>query len=248
MELNGKVALITGASSGIGKGVAIALAAKGVKVCLAARRTKVLETVATEIQQAGGESLVIEMDVTDKNNVAEGVQQLLHHYGSIDILVNNAGIMPTADIDTFKTDEWDAMVDINIKGVLNVTGTVLPALIRQSSGHIINLSSIAGRKLFKGLAVYCATKHFVSAFSDIMRMEIGKKHNIRVTSIQPGAVETNLYDQITDEGYKKGMEGLREQMTFLSPQDIAHSMIYALEAPGHVDVAELFILPTNQEW
>lgn len=248
MELNGKVALITGASSGIGKGVAIAFAAKGVKVCLAARRTKVLEAIANEIQQAGGEALVVEMDVADKTSVAAGVKQLIDQYGGIDILVNNAGIMPTADIDTFKVDEWEAMVDINIKGVLNVTAAVLPALIKQSSGHIINLSSIAGRKLFKGLAVYCGTKHFVSAFSDIMRMEIGKKHNIRVTSIQPGAVETNLYDQITDEGYKKGMDSLREQMTFLSPQDIADSMIYALEAPGHVDVSELFILPTNQEW
>lgn len=156
--------------------------------------------------------------------------------------------MPASDIDAFKVDEWDAMVDVNIKGVLYVTDAVLPELIQQKSGHIINLSSIAGRKLFKGLAVYCGTKHFIAAFSDIMRMEIGKKHNIRVTSIQPGAVDTELYEQISDKTYKDGMEGLREQMTFLSPNDIANSMIYALETPNHIDVSELFILPTDQEW
>lgn len=142
----------------------------------------------------------------------------------------------------------DTMIDVNIKGVLHVTAEVLPTLMEQKSGHIINLSSIAGRKLFKGLAVYCGTKFFVAAFSDIMRMEIGKKHRVRVTSIQPGATETALYDQISDAAYKEGMEGLSEQMTFLSPQDIANSMIYALEAPDHVDVSEIFVLPTDQEW
>ncbi|QNL48108.1 SDR family oxidoreductase [Olivibacter sp. SDN3] len=248
MNLKDKVALISGASSGIGEGVAKALAAKGVKVGIAARRLDKLKTLEEEITAKGGEAFAVEMDVTNPDSVEKGVKALKEHFGKIDILVNNAGIMPAADIDTFKTEEWTAMVDVNIKGILNTTASVLPELITQHSGHIINLSSIAGRKLFKGLAVYCASKHFVAAFSDIMRMEIGKKHNIRVTSIQPGAVATNLYEQITDKNYKEGMEGLREQMTFLSPEDIAHSMIYALEAPDHVDVSELFILPIDQEW
>lgn len=248
MNLQGKVALITGASSGIGEGVARALATKGVKVGLAARRIDKLKSLADEIQSNGGEAMSIAMDVVDAVSVGEGVQLLKERFGAIDILVNNAGIMPAADIDTFKTNEWEAMVDVNIKGVLHATASVLPELIAQHSGHIINLSSIAGRKLFKGLAVYCASKHFVAAFSDIMRMEIGKKHNIRVTNIQPGAVATNLYDQITDKNYKEGMERLREQMTFLTPKDIANSMIYALEAPDHLDVSELFILPVDQEW
>lgn len=248
MNLSGKVALITGASSGIGEGVAKALALKGVKVGLAARRTDKLQHVLTEIQMQGGEACVVEMDVVDKKSVAIGVDQVKKQFGSIDILVNNAGIMPISDIDAFKIDEWEQMVDVNIKGVLNVTSSVLPELIKKSSGHIINLSSIAGRKLFKGLSVYSGTKFFVAAFSDIMRMEVGKKHNIRVTSIQPGAVATNLYDQITDTVYKEGMESLSDQMTFLSPKDIADSMIYVLEAPDHVDVSELFILPTDQEW
>ncbi|UGU15456.1 SDR family oxidoreductase [Sinomicrobium kalidii] len=248
MELKGKVALVTGASSGIGEEVAKTLAQKGTKVGLAARRTGKLQTILNEIKETGGDGTVIEMDVTNKESVATGAALLKEQFGSIDILVNNAGLMPASDIDTFKTGEWETMVDVNIKGVLNVTAAVLPELIGQKSGHVINLSSIAGRKLFKGLAVYCGTKYFVSAFSDIMRMEIGKKHNIRVTSIQPGAVATELFEQISDKTYKEGMEGLREQIRFLSPEDIANSMIYALEAPEHVDVSELFVLPTDQEW
>lgn len=248
MELNGKVALITGASSGIGEGVAKTLAAKGVKIGLAARSIDKLKKIEGEIQQAGGEAFSVEVDVTNKVSVNAGVKRLIEKYGTIDILINNAGIMPASDIDAFKIGEWDEMVNINITGVLNVTAAVLPELINKHSGHIVNLSSIAGRKLFKGLAIYCATKHFVAAFSDIMRMEIGKKHNIRVTSIQPGAVATNLFNQITDETYKEGMESLRDQMTFLTPNDIANSMIYALESPDNVDVSEIFILPTDQEW
>ncbi|MEH6304282.1 SDR family oxidoreductase [Olivibacter sp. CPCC 100613] len=248
MELNGKVALITGASSGIGEGVAKTLAAKGVKIGLAARSIDKLKKIEGEIQQVGGEAFSVEVDVTNKVSVNAGVKRLIEKYGTIDILINNAGIMPASDIDAFKIDEWDEMVNINITGVLNVTAAVLPELINKHSGHIVNLSSIAGRKLFKGLAIYCATKHFVAAFSDIMRMEIGKKHNIRVTSIQPGAVATNLFNQITDETYKEGMESLRDQMTFLTSNDIANSMVYALESPDNVDVSEIFILPTDQEW
>lgn len=248
MELKGKVALITGASSGIGKGVAESLAQKGVKVALAARSEDKLNQITKSLTDLGLEAFVCPMDVTNKESVKAAVSRVKAHFGQIDILINNAGIMPTADIDSFKVDEWDNMIDINIKGVLNVTAEVLPELIQQKSGHILNLSSIAGRKLFKGLAVYCGTKHFVAGFSDIMRMEIGKKHNIRVTSIQHGAVATNLYDQITDVNYKKGMEALQDQMTFLTPKDIANSMIYALESPDYVDVSEIFILPTDQEW
>lgn len=248
MELKGKVALITGASSGIGEGVAKKLAEKGVKVALAARSEEKLNQLVQQLLDNGWDAFAVKMDVVDKESIRLAVEKIKAHYGTIDILVNNAGIMPVADIDTFKVDEWEQMVNVNIKGVLNVTAAVLPELIAQKSGHIINLSSIAGRKLFKSLAVYCGTKHFVAAFSDIMRMEVGKKHNVRVTSIQPGAVATNLYDQITDANYKAGMETLKDQMTFLTPTDIANSMVYALEAPDYVDVSEIFILPTDQEW
>lgn len=248
MELKGKVALVTGASSGIGAATAKKLAKQGVKVGLAARRLDRLQSLVDEIKSTGGEAIAIEMDVTDRDSVAKGIQQLLQQYRTIDIAFNNAGIMPISDVASLKVDEWHQMVDVNIKGLLNTVAAVLPTMQEKQSGHIINTSSIAGRKTFTGLGVYCATKHAVAAFSDILRMEISPKFNIRVTSIQPGAVESELFEHITDEGYRNQMEQLKDQMTFLKADDIADSIMYALQAPDHVDLAELFILPTNQPW
>lgn len=248
MNIQSKVALITGASSGIGAGVAKLLAANGVKVGLAARREDKLKAVLKEIRQAGGEGLVVEMDVVDPAAVKKGVEAVVKAYGTIDILVNNAGLMPLSDVESLKVDEWHRMVDVNIKGLLNTTAAVLPILIKQNSGHIFNLSSIAGRKLFKGLSVYCATKHAIAAFSDIMRMEIAPKYKIKVTSLQPGAVDTELYDHITDATYIKAMADLAKQMTFLQPEDIAQSVLYAVQAPDHVNVSEIFVLPIQQGW
>jgi len=248
MNINGKVALITGASSGIGAATALKLAAAGVKVGIAARRTDRLEALKTEITEKGGEALVIAMDVVDPASVETGVKKLVDAYGSIDILFNNAGLMPLSDVDQLKTGEWHRMVDVNVKGLLNTTAAVLPQMIKQHSGHIFNTSSIAGRKVFKGLSVYSATKHAVTAFSDGLRMEVGEKHNIRVTCIQPGAVATELYDQITDAGYRQQMDDLAKQMTFLQGADIAETILFALQAPAHVNVAELFVLPISQGW
>ncbi len=140
------------------------------------------------------------------------------------------------------------MVDVNIKGLMNTVAAVLPVMQAQKSGHIINTSSIAGRKTFAGLGVYCATKHAVAAFSDVLRMELSSQYNIRVTSLQPGAVESELFEHITDENYRAQMENLKEHMTFLKSEDIADSILYVLRAPDHVDVAELFIMPTEQQW
>jgi len=248
MNMQSKVALITGASSGIGEGTAKLLAAKGAKVGLAARRVSKLKSLLTEIEKAGGEGMIIEMDVTDKTSVQKGVDALIKAYGKIDILVNNAGLMPISNVESLKLDEWHRMVDVNIKGLLTTTATVLPHMIKENAGHIFNLSSIAGRKLFTGLSVYCATKHAIAAFSDIMRMEIAPKYKIRVTAIQPGAVATELFDHISDPKYKADMEGLKDKMTFLTPDDIAHSILYALQAPDHIDVSEIFIMPTEQPW
>lgn len=248
MELKGKVALITGASSGIGAATARALAKAGIKVGLAARRVDRLKALEAEIRAAGGEATAIEMDVVDPESVQAGVAKLAEIHGKIDILFNNAGLMPISDVESLKTDEWHRMVDVNIKGVLNATAAVLPYMKDQGSGHIVNTSSIAGRKVFKGLTVYCATKFAVSALSDGLRMELAPKHNIRVTCIQPGAVESELFEHITDEGYAKQMEDLKGQMTFLKPDDIANTILFALRAPPHLNVAELFVLPTSQAW
>jgi NADP-dependent 3-hydroxy acid dehydrogenase YdfG len=248
MELKNKVALVTGASSGIGAATAKKLAAAGVKVGLAARRVDRLRALVDEIRAADGEALPIEMDVTDQVAVERGVQALVDRFGTIDIVFANAGLMPISDIASLKVDEWHRMVDVNVKGLFNTVAAVLPILQQKKSGHIVTTSSIAGRKTFPGLGVYCATKHAVAAFTDILRMEVAPKYNIRVTCVQPGAVESELFEHITDENYRQQMEGLKEQMTFLKAEDIGDSIVYALQAPARVDLAEVFIMPTSQPW
>jgi len=241
MTIEGKVALVTGASSGIGAGIARALAANKVKVGLAARRVDKLNGVVNEIRAAGGEAMAIELDVTEPKQNAAAVEALTGAYGALDIAV-------ASDVDSFKTAEWSRMVDVNVKGVLNSAAAVLPAMIAKKRGHIFIMSSIAGRKVFKGLSVYCATKHAVAAFADGLRMEIAPKHNIRVTCIQPGAVASELYDHISDAGYRQQMSDLATSMVFLQPKDIADTVVFAAKAPAHVDVAELFVMPTQQGW
>ena len=248
MTIEGKVALVTGASSGIGAGIARALAANKVKVGLAARRVDKLRGIVKEIHAAGGEAMAIELDVTQPEQNVAAVEALTAAYGALDIAVLNAGLMPASDVDSFKTAEWSRMVDVNIKGVFNSTAAVLPAMIANKRGHLFIMSSIAGRKVFKGLSVYCATKHAVAAFADGLRMEIAPKHNIRVTCIQPGAVASELYDHISDAGYRQQMSDLATSMVFLQPKDIADTVVFAAKAPAHVDVAELFVMPTQQGW
>jgi NADP-dependent 3-hydroxy acid dehydrogenase YdfG len=248
MTLHRKIALVTGASSGIGAATALKLAAAGATGGLAARRIDRLNALVEQIRTRGGHAMPIPMDVVDRASVDAGVKALVDACGGLDIVFNNAGLMPLSDVESLKVDEWHRMVDVNVKGLLNSTAATLPHLIRRGAGHIVNTSSIAGRKVFPGLSVYCATKHAVSAFTEGLRLEVGKKHNIRVTSIQPGAVDTELFNQITDKGYRDQMEGLRTQMSFLSGDDIADAVLFALQAPGHVDVAELFVLPTDQPW
>ncbi|EHK76524.1 short chain alcohol dehydrogenase-related dehydrogenase [Sinorhizobium meliloti CCNWSX0020] len=248
MSIQNKVALVTGASSGIGAATALKLAQNGVKVGLAARRADRLAALVEQINAAGGVAIPLEMDVVDEKTVQEGIEKLASEFGTIDIVFNNAGLMPLSDLDALKTSEWHRMVDVNVKGVLNTSAAVLPYMIKQRSGHIVNTSSIAGRKVFAGLSVYCATKHAITALSEGMRLELSKKHNIRVTCIQPGAVETELYDQITDANYRQQMEDLKTQMEFLTAENIAETVLFALQAPKHVDIAEMFVMPTEQAW
>ncbi|RFD19323.1 SDR family oxidoreductase [Komagataeibacter melaceti] len=248
MSTKGKVALVTGASSGIGAATARKLAIEGVIVGLAARRKDRLDALVTEITGVGGKAVALPTDVTDLTSCKAAADALIAQFGRIDVLVNNAGLMPLSNIDSLKVDEWQRMVDVNVSGVLNATAAVLAQMIAQHSGHIFNMSSIAGRKVFPGLAVYCATKAAVAAFSDGLRMEIGPKHNIRVTCIQPGAVKSELYEQITDPTYRKQMDDLAASMTYLEGEDIADTILFALKSPSRMDVAELFVLPTEQGW
>ncbi|WP_115557144.1 SDR family oxidoreductase [Xanthomonas campestris] len=247
IEISGKVALITGASSGIGSATALRLAKAGVKVGIAARRADRLEALKTEIESQGGHALVLEMDVANKHSVDAGVKALLDAYGAIDIVFNNAGLMPLSNVEDLLTDEWNQMVDVNLKGVLHVPAAVLPQLIKQHSGHIINTSSVAGRKLLgPGFAVYSATKYAVTAFTESLRTEVGKKHNIRVTSIQPGAVATELFAQTSSEEYQAMMAGFAGSLRALDPSDIGETVLFAVQAPAHVNIAELYVVPTEQ--
>lgn len=246
-DIRGKVALITGASSGIGAATALKFAAAGVNVGIAARRADRLQALKADIEAANGAALLLEMDVANAAAVQAGVDRLVAAYGSIDILFNNAGVMPVSDVDQLKVGEWHQMVDINIKGVLNTTAAVLPHMVRQHSGHIFNTSSIAGRKaMAPGFVVYSATKFAVTAFSEGLRMEVGKKHNIRVTCIQPGAVATELPEQTSDPTKRQMLEDYRSLVRFLDPSDIAEAVLFAAQAPDHVNIAELFILPADQ--
>lgn len=246
MSLQGKVAIVTGASSGIGEATALMLGQEGAKVVLAARRLERLNELKKKIEDKGGQALPIATDVTHRTAVNHLAEQTKKEFGRVDILVNNAGLMPLSLMKNLHVDEWEQMVDVNIKGVLFAVGAVLPIMREQKSGHIINISSVAGRKVFQGGAVYCATKFAVTALSEGLRMELSPSDNIRVTSIEPGAVATELTNTITDEEVKENMKWL-EKMTTLESEDIAEAIRYALTQPGRVNVNEILVLPTEQQ-
>ncbi len=246
-NITGKVALVTGASSGIGHGVALALAAEGVKVGILARRADRLTDLVAQIEQTGGQALALPADVTDRAAVTAAAEQLRVAFGPVEILFNNAGIMPVAPIDQLKVDEWDQMVDINIKGVLNGVAAVLPQMIQQHAGHIINVSSVAGRRTFgAGYTVYSATKYAVAAFTEGLRMELGPKHNIRVMGIAPGMTASELAHSTPDETIREQLIAAGSQHTPITPAQIADTVLLALKAPAHVNVADVFLLPVSQ--
>ena len=241
-----KVAIVTGASSGIGRATALALSKAGAKVAIGARRTDKLTELENEIIKNGGQALSQKLDVTKKSDCDSFVKSVMEKWGGVDILVNNAGLMPLSFVKNLKVDEWDQMIDVNIKGVLYCTAAVITHMLEKKSGHIINISSVAGRIIFPSGSVYCATKHAVTALSEGLRQEFSTRKNIRVTCIEPGVVSTELTNTITDESLKDFVESAKK-MQSLSAQDIANAIIYAVEAPEHVNVNEILIRPTTQE-
>jgi NADP-dependent 3-hydroxy acid dehydrogenase YdfG len=244
--LNGKIAIITGASSGIGEATALALSKAGAKVAIGARRTDRLESLREKIEKNGGEAFVQKLDVTKKSECDSFVDAVIKKWGTVDILVNNAGLMPLSFFKNLKVSEWDQMIDVNIKGVLYCTAAVIPHLNAKKSGHIVNISSVAGRIVFPAGSVYCATKHAVAAFSEGLRQEFSVRSNIRVTSIEPGVVATELNDTITDESLKGFVEATKK-MVALQAEDIANAILFAVESPPHMNVNEILIRPTTQE-
>ncbi len=239
-------AIITGASSGIGQATAKELAARGYHVMLAARREERLVDLKKEIEAEGGSADYQVTDVTSLDEMKSLAQKALEKTGKIDILVNNAGLMPLSYMNKLKIDEWDKMVDVNIKGVLYGIAAVLPIMEEQKSGHILNVSSVAGHQVMKGSAVYSGTKYAVRAISDGLRQEIDPSHEIRVTIVSPGAVATELTDTITDDDVLDSFKSMSESMEPLQAEDIANAIGYAVEQPTHVDVNEILIRPRQQ--
>ena len=243
--LAGKVALVTGASSGIGEATAAALAAAGAKVAVAARRIDRLATLANRIEKAGGKALGIEADIAMGSDVTAMVDKVASEWGRLDILVNNAGVMllaPTAEADL---DDWRRMIELNLFGVMGTTKAALPHL-KASKGHVVNVSSVAGRVANPGASGYAATKFGVVAFSESLRREV-YADKVRVTVIEPGLVRTELGDHITNEEFKAGLEHRLATMEALTAEDIANAILYAVSQPPRVNVNEILIRPTDQE-
>jgi NADP-dependent 3-hydroxy acid dehydrogenase YdfG len=241
-DVKGKVVAITGASSGIGEAAGRLLAAAGAKVVLGARRADRLEAIAGDIRKNKGEVEVQAIDVTKREDLALFVKKAQDRFGRLDVLINNAGLMPLSPLDDLRVDEWERMIDVNIKGVLYGIAAALPVFRKQESGHFINISSVAGHRVAPTGAVYSGTKFAVRAISEGLRQEAGDR--IRVTIISPGAVESELAETITNPAVKKRIEDYRKMAI---PADaIAAAMAYAIGQPANVDVSEILIRPTAQ--
>ncbi|MFN7102000.1 MAG: SDR family oxidoreductase [Pseudorhizobium sp.] len=235
-----KVILITGASSGIGAGIARELARAGAMLVLGARRTDRLEALADEIRGAASGVLTRRLDVTDRADVAAFAEAARQKFDRVDVMINNAGIMPLSPMAAMKVEEWDRMVDVNIKGVLHGIAAVLPEMTARGSGHIINIASIGALRVVPTAAVYCATKYAVRAISDGLRQEC---QDIRVTCIHPGVVESELADTISDPVTAEAMQAYRA--IALQPDAIGRAVRFAIEQPADVDINEIVVRPTR---
>jgi NADP-dependent 3-hydroxy acid dehydrogenase YdfG len=247
MDLAGKTVMVTGASSGIGEATAYKLAKQGARVGVVARRKDRLETLAKRVKNQGGEALVIEADITDKTTCQKAVDQVLAEWGQIDILVNNAGVMLLGPTAQAPLEEWERMIQLNLLGLLYMTYAALPSMRERKSGHLVNISSVAGRTTNAGSAVYNATKWGVNAFTEALRQElVSEKSNIRTTLIEPGAVDTELASHNRPEVQDTLKERWKGMNKKLESDDIAASILYAVTQPPHVNVNEILIRPTEQ--
>lgn len=243
-NIEGKVVVITGASSGLGEATARLLGSEGATVVLAARRAERIESLAQKLNGQRGKAMAITTDVTDREQVKSLVDKAVATYGRIDVMLNNAGLMPLAPLADLKTDEWDQMIDVNFKGVLNGIAAALPYMKEQKSGHFINVSSVYGHKLGPDATVYCATKFAVRALSEGLRQEV-KPYNIRTTVISPGAVATELLDHISDEKIQSQTKGFVSKIA-VPAETFARMVAFAINEPQEVDVNEILFRPTAQ--
>src|SRR6266404_5433579 len=241
--IQGKVVVITGASSGIGEATAVQLAERGAKVVLGARGSDRLKALAARIADGGGEASYAPTDVRRRDDVSALIKLACERYGKIDVLINNAGVMPISPLDDLRVDDWEQMIDVNIKGVLYGIAAALPIFRKQGFGHFVNIASTAGHKTVPNQSVYSATKFAVRAISEGLRQEAGDK--LRVTIISPGFVATDFVDSVTNPEVKSQLTASRDKFA-MPPDAIARAIAFAIEQPADVDVNEMILRPTAQ--
>jgi NADP-dependent 3-hydroxy acid dehydrogenase YdfG len=245
-RLDGRVALVSGASSGIGAATARALAEQGAAVALGARRTDRLEELAAEIRTSGGTALPIELDVSDIESCRQAVARTRSELGGLDILVNNAGIGTLGPVLGADPEDWRKTIEINLLGVMFLTSAAIDGLVEQGHGHVLTISSVGGRVAHAGNAVYGATKFGVNAFCEGLRQEVTSR-GVRITMIEPGLVATEITSTIPDEEHRRSMEQRLEESDPLQPEDIADAVTWAATRPARVSVNEVLVRPTEQE-
>ncbi|WP_194814130.1 SDR family oxidoreductase [Nocardia sp. XZ_19_385] len=247
--LAGRVAVVTGASSGIGEATAKRLAASGAKVAVLARRTDRLEHLVKEIEQAGGTALALPVDVTDAAALATAADRVATELGTADLLFNNAGVMLPAPAEELAVQQWQQQIDLNVSGLMNAIGAFLPQLIasaaEKGAADLVNTSSIAGQNIFPGFAVYSGTKAYVTHLSRTLRAELGAK-DVRVSAIEPGIVGTELQGHVTDPGALEWLASAKETITWLNPEDVAAAVDFLVSQPAHVNLQQITIMPTRQ--
>jgi len=242
--IEGKIVAVTGASSGIGRATALLLASRGAKLVLGARRLERLEALADTIVAAGGEAICIATDVTRRADLTALVALARERYGRLDVLVSNAGVAPVSRFDALCVDDWDAMIDVNIKGLLYGIAAALPVFREQGTGHFINVVSTAGLKIVPSQGVYAATKNAVRTITEALRQEAGDR--LRVTGVSPGFVRTELAESMTDATTKAAVQKRMGEIA-ISPDAIARAIAFAIEQPADVDVGDIVIRPTAQD-
>jgi NADP-dependent 3-hydroxy acid dehydrogenase YdfG len=243
-----KVVVITGASSGIGESTAKLLARQGAMVVLGARRKDRIDAVVKEISAADGKAIGFAVDVTKRADVEALIKGSVDNFGRVDVLVNDAGIMPIAPVAALKVNEWEQMIDVNLKGLLYGVSAVLPIMLKQKQGHIINMASVFGIKVFApGGTVYCATKAVVRTLTEGLRMELHSE-NIRCTIISPGAVTSELTESSSDEATRKNLREFYKTVKAIPADSIARAIAYTIEQPAEVEIDEIVIRPTAQDF
>ncbi|MDQ4011619.1 MAG: SDR family oxidoreductase [Actinomycetota bacterium] len=247
--LTGRVAVVTGASSGIGEATAKRLAAAGAKVAVLARRADRLENLVKEIEQAGGTALALSVDVTEVAALRAAAEQVVTELGTVDLLFNNAGVMLPAPVEELPVEQWQHQIDLNVTGLMNAIGAFVPQLVAAAAdkgvADLVNTSSVAAHNIFPNFAVYSGTKAYVTHLSRTLRVELRAK-DVRVSAIEPGIVGTELQGHVTDAGAQEWLEGSKKEMTWLALEDVAEAINFLVSQPAHVNLQQVTIMPIRQ--